>query len=298
MKNAQDLLQFVTFELVKVGEKNLKMALNVQKVKEVVELTTLSPLPSGMDHILGIYDLRGCPIPVLDVLGLISKGRKAPQLNEGSRLLICELQNIWVAIPVLTTGRILTCPSSHFLPPPAGSNVKTNNVITGLVRKEKTYIPVLDLDSLLNSIGIFENKEVIRHEKISKYTGKKVLIVDDSKLILKKLHQIFSQTECIVDQAENGAEALRKIKSQGPQYYDLIFTDIEMPLLDGISLAREIKAIPEYSKIPVLFNTALSNPALVSDIEKEGLGRYLVKFDSDLILKELKSLFGEQKAAA
>jgi len=118
-----------------------------------------------------------------------------------------------------------------------------------------------------------------------------VLIADDSKVILKKLNQLFSQMGFIVDSVENGAEALKKIESE--PHYDLVFTDIEMPILDGIAMAREIKGIPGYADTPILFNSALSNPALISDIEKEKLGRYQVKFDSDLIVRHLEIIFGQ-----
>ncbi|HRK01230.1 MAG TPA: chemotaxis protein CheW [Oligoflexia bacterium] len=285
-----EMLQFVTFELLREGDKTLVMALNVQKIKEVVELCDLSPMPSGCENVLGIYDLRGCPVPVVDVLSLISVGKKSSHLGKDARLLICELQNIWVGIPVNRTGRIFTCPSSSFLPPPVGSKIETRKIITGLIRKDATYVPVLDLDSLLDSVGLIE-EHTSRVTPQATYPGKRVLIADDSKVILKKLNQLFSQMGFIVDSVENGAEALKKIESE--PHYDLVFTDIEMPILDGIAMAREIKGIPGYADTPILFNSALSNPALISDIEKEKLGRYQVKFDSDLIVRHLEIIFGQ-----
>lgn len=298
LKNAQgqflgEMLQFVTFELLKIGEKSLTMALNVHKIKEVVELRELSPMPSGCANIIGIHDLRGCPVPVLDVLSCILKGKKTPALKEKARLLICELQNIWVGIPVNNTGRIFTCSSSSFLPPPVGANVETRQIITGLIRKNESYIPVLDLDSILDLLGLTQEASSTTSVGKATYAGKRVLVVDDSKIILKKLQQLFHELGFVVDLAENGEDALKKTQTQ--PHYDLVFTDIEMPILDGIAMAREIRSMPAYTDTPILFNSALSNAALISDLEKEGLGRYLVKFDTDLIVRNLEIIFGQQE---
>lgn len=79
--------------------------------------------------------------------------------------------------------------------------------------------------------------------------------------------------------------------------YDLIFTDIEMPLMDGISMVRKVKELSQYSTVPILFNSALSNPTLIMDIEQENLGRYIVKYDKELILAEVAAALATNAAA-
>ena len=118
--------------------------------------------------------------------------------------------------------------------------------------------------------------------------GKKALIVEDSPFTRKRLRQLFESLGFLIDTASDGEEGLAQCnKTQ----YDLIFTDIEMPLLDGISMARKIKSVPKLSHIPILFNSSLSNPVLISDIEKEQLGRYLIKEDLKAIQSEIEAVF-------
>lgn len=82
--------------------------------------------------------------------------------------------------------------------------------------------------------------------------------------------------------AEDGEEGLRMIEKHQDEL-DLIFTDIEMPYLNGIGMIRKMKKQGLAPHVPVVFNTSISNPALVEDITSEGLGDYIVKFDEGII---------------
>ncbi len=282
----KETLQFVTFE---IGSRDSisRMALNVQKIKEVVTCDTIFPFPGNPESILGIYDLRGCPVPVLNIHSFLKTTR--PSSNH-SRLLICDLQRIWIAIPVEKTGRILNCLSSDFLPPPSITQSHAQHTISGLIRKGSEYIPVLDLDSFLTSLGYELQSESSVKAVEPLFKGKQVLVVEDSRTIQKRLVQLFTQLGCLVASASNGEEALQALQKNN-HAFDLVFTDIEMPLMDGVALARAIKTNPASQKIPIIIHSALSNPALISDIEKENLGHYLVKFDDHQLMEELNRVF-------
>jgi two-component system chemotaxis response regulator CheV len=288
--NREEMLQFVVFDL-SAGKRSLTMAINVQKVKEVFQMESLSSFPSGDNNTIGILDLRGCPVPVLNIQKLISKqDQQNIELKAGDRILICDLQNILIGIPVERTGRMIRCVGSDFVPPPAGSKIENTRIVTGLIRREGSYIPVLDIDSLIELAGYQDEFFGGKQLPAGIFSGKRVLVVDDSKVVLKRLDQIFSQLGCTSVMACNGEDGLQKLM-ENEFKFDLIFTDIEMPSLDGIAMARKIKENPQSENIPILFNSALSNPALIRDIEKEGLGTYLVKFDEGLILSQLRSVF-------
>ncbi len=86
--------------------------------------------------------------------------------------------------------------------------------------------------------------------------------------------------------AKDGIEGLETAKKD--TNFDIIFSDIEMPLMNGIEMIRKIKQIPEISIIPVLFHSSISNEELMSQIKSEQLGDYITKFDEDTILGQLK----------
>lgn len=67
-----------------------------------------------------------------------------------------------------------------------------------------------------------------------------VLLIDDERAIRRALREILEFEGCVVDEAENGAQALEKIKANS---YDLLFSDIKMPQMDGLELLDQILAL-------------------------------------------------------
>ena len=67
-----------------------------------------------------------------------------------------------------------------------------------------------------------------------------VLLIDDERAIRRALREILEFEGCVVDEAENGAQALEKFKANT---YDLLFSDIKMPQMDGLELLDQILAL-------------------------------------------------------
>lgn len=100
-------------------------------------------------------------------------------------------------------------------------------------------------------------------------SGKKILIVDDELSVRHMMIKILKSEKYQIDVAENGIQAIDRIRKKS---YDLIITDYSMPEMDGLKLLRSIKAT--YPDMPVLFVTGTES---VCDIlKKEGVA-FLVK---------------------
>ncbi|HHC73742.1 MAG TPA: response regulator, partial [Thiothrix sp.] len=76
-----------------------------------------------------------------------------------------------------------------------------------------------------------------------------VLVIDDSKTIVKTAEILLSEQGCQVLTASDGFESLAIIAENRP---DLIFVDVMMPRLDGYQTCALIKANPDYQAIPVV----------------------------------------------
>ncbi len=114
--------------------------------------------------------------------------------------------------------------------------------------------------------------------------GKKVLLVDDSRLNLKVGMLLLGEQGMTVDTASNGQLALDAIREKGPSYYDIVVMDVQMPVMDGYQATAAIRALPGGDKLKII---AFSANAFEEDKEKSlraGMDGHITK---PLKIKEL-----------
>ncbi len=107
--------------------------------------------------------------------------------------------------------------------------------------------------------------------------SKSVLIVDDSVLMRAALKRTIEMVDVGLDQtfeAANGQEALDFLSSNS---VDIIFTDLNMPVMGGIELVHRLKESEDYSAIPVIVITTESSTVRIEDLQAEGIDDYLHK---------------------
>lgn len=90
------------------------------------------------------------------------------------------------------------------------------------------------------------------------FTGKRILLTEDNELNREIAIEILSDAGFTVEEAENGAVAVEKLRTAAPGYYDLVLMDIQMPVMDGYTAARTIRAMEDspVSSIPIIAMTA------------------------------------------
>ena len=102
----------------------------------------------------------------------------------------------------------------------------------------------------------------------------KILIIEDDKAISKLYEKHLSSKDYAVFTAFNGKEGLEKVKTVKP---DLILLDIVMPIMDGITVLKNLKKNPEAKNIPVIMLTVLEKSESISQALEAGITHYLVK---------------------
>jgi len=102
----------------------------------------------------------------------------------------------------------------------------------------------------------------------------KVLLVDDSPIARATESALVRALGHTVEEAADGEEAWLKL-AQAP--YDLVLTDVQMPRLDGFSLARRIKSQPDTAKLPVIILSSLASPEDKRRGLDAGADAYLIK---------------------
>ena len=109
------------------------------------------------------------------------------------------------------------------------------------------------------------------------FEGFKILVVEDNELNLEISKDILESAGVVVESAEDGSIAVDRLKEKGPDYYDCILMDIQMPVMDGFEATRTIRQMFPDKRIPII---ALSANAFDEDRRKSfeaGMDGHLAK---------------------
>jgi two-component system cell cycle response regulator len=102
----------------------------------------------------------------------------------------------------------------------------------------------------------------------------RILNVDDSQTIRRMLSRLFAPFACEWREAANGEEGLAAALQETP---DLVLTDWNMPVMDGITLVRRMRENPTLKRTPVIMLTTESGPQHIAAAARLGVRDYLIK---------------------
>jgi len=103
---------------------------------------------------------------------------------------------------------------------------------------------------------------------------RKVLIVDDQGIVRQLAAKMLTSLGFLVEQAENGRAALRKLKSDK---FQLMLTDTEMPMMDGFQLLSRVKEIPTLTNLSVVVCATQGRQEHIALAKKLGAAACIVK---------------------
>ncbi|MBB4575544.1 response regulator [Rhizobium lentis] len=117
-----------------------------------------------------------------------------------------------------------------------------------------------------------------------------ILTVDDSASIRLTTKVTLTNAGYSVTEAVNGAEGLTAAKGSS---FDLIVTDLNMPVMDGLTMIEELRKLPAQAGVPIIFLTTESDADLKARAKAAGATGWLTKpFDPENLVKIVKKVLG------
>ena len=263
--------------------------INVFKIREVMKLPSVTKIPDSDDRILGLVNLRGENIPMVDLKRSIGLG---PLDCGNPKLVITEYNDNKQGFLVASVDRIVRMSWDRVKVPPPMIRTNRQGAVTAVTKLEDgRMVLILDVEKVLAEIMEKTDEELYAGiEGTSLTKGKHVLIADDSTVARKQLAKTLERMGMTYEEVTTGKEAWERMniiaeraERQGCDFQkivQLVLTDIEMPEMDGFTFTKHVRADPRFGNIPILMHSSLSGNCNVEHGKTVGVTDYVTKFDA------------------
>lgn len=271
-------------------DRNELFGMNVFKVREIMAMPEITAVASAQPHMLGVVNLRGQIIPVIDlpaILGCVPSGKL-------SIMLVTEYARTTQAFAIESVEDIARLEWSQVLSAEAtvaGGLVTSIARLDGNVNNTRLAL-VLDVETILRQMNPHDAKEITEESvgghKIKLKPGVHILAADDSVVARSLIEQGLDTMGLPYIMTKTGKEAWDKLRdiataaeAEGLTVQDkvaLVLTDLEMPEMDGFTLTRNIKQDPRFRSIPVVIHSSLSGTTNEELVKRVGADGYVAKF--------------------
>ncbi|NMM63657.1 chemotaxis protein CheV [Clostridium sp. P21] len=268
-------------EILEFVINNKHYAINVIKVKEVLEVDNLTKLPQSHPAIGGLILCRDEIITLVNLKYILEK---QSEIDKKCKVIICEFNKVKVGFnidDILGVHRIrweqITKPD----------DISANSLVIGNIVLDSKIILMLDFEKIVTDInpstGISEDKIVKVDYKDR--SNAKLILADDSALIRKLLKDTLLKAGfknlILFDDGKQALDYLTNlVEEKGENFVEdvqMLITDIEMPQMDGHTLTRKIKEHPILKRLPVAIFSSLITSELKHKGESVGADAQLSK---------------------
>jgi two-component system chemotaxis response regulator CheV len=299
--NKFELLLFRLGEAAGTERREL-FGINVFKVREIMVMPTLTKMVNAPPHVLGVANIRGQIITVIDLPALTGC---TPKQGEGI-LLVTEFARTTQGFAVEEVSEIVQVDWKHVL----SAEGHGGELVTSIARidgeaENSRLAQILDVERILQDV-------MPDHARFDKASGGRidlppgtvVLVADDSAMARGVIEKGLGSLGVNFITTRSGKEAWERLqalaaqaKAEGKTVRDkvaLLLTDLEMPEMDGFTLTRQIKADVQYSGLPVVVHSSLTGTASELQAQSAGADAYIAKFDIDELAAKLREVLARR----
>jgi two-component system chemotaxis response regulator CheV len=284
------------------GERSELFGINVFKIREIVAMPEITAVAGSMPHVLGVVNLRGQIIQVLDLPGIAGVKPKTG-LNI---MLVTEFARTTQAFAVESVEEIVRLDWNQVM---SAERTAASGMVTSIARlPEENGQPgrlaqVLDVETILRNMNPDSGPEINQQTvgaKIQIKPGSVVLAADDSVVARALIEQGLEAMGLPFIMVKSGKEAWDQLNSiantaeaEGKSVHDkvaLVLTDLEMPEMDGFTLTRHIKKSARFGGIPVIIHSSLSGTTNEEHVKNVQADAYVAKFSAEDLASVIRRL--------
>ena len=284
-----------------LGQSEL-FGINVFKIREIVAMPAITPIVGATPHSLGVVNLRGQVIPVLDLPSIVGCKPKTG-LNI---MLVTEYARTTQAFAVESVEDIVRLDWKQVLS--AETSGAAHNLVTSIARLDGNtdgtrLAQVLDVEAILQMVSPSDEHKVDPQKvgaKLKLKPGTIILAADDSFVARSLIEQELQLLHAPFEMVKSGKEAWERLnalanaaEAEGKTILDkvsLVLTDLEMPEMDGFTLTRNIKLDARFSGLPVVIHSSLSGSANEDHVRSVGADGYVAKFVAEDLAQTLRDV--------
>ena len=271
--------------------------MNVFKVREALIMPTITPMPGSPKHVLGVANIRGQIIPVIDLPAVVGCTPSARNI-----LLVTEYERSVQGFAVEEVEEIVRLDWDRVV---SAEKSAAGALVTSLARldeKEENarLALILDVESILRETlpSRFNTGEEITHVPPMQIPqGSVIFYADDSSVARRQIEAVLTRCKLPFVGAKTGKEAWDQLKSLAQEARSaglpigrkvaMLLTDLEMPEMDGFTLTRHLKEDDLLKTVPVVIHSSLSGSANESHAKRVGADGFVAKFVPDELIREV-----------
>ena len=250
-------------EILEFLVNNHHFGINVLKIREIVAINDIAPIPGSVKAVVGKMVLRGQVVSVID-LKMVLEG----ELIEDSKKalgLLCELNQTQV---IFMVESVIGIKRFNWKELDNNDKMGGESLAIGTILSGETIITLLDFESILINLSpknTYYNKVESTGKLLSRRNNMKILLADDSRVVRQMLQDSLEGSGYEhLKFFNNGEEAYHymmdvkeRLGKNFKEEINLLITDIEMPIMDGYTLTRKIKEDSVLSEVPVIIFSSL-----------------------------------------
>ena len=235
-------------------------AINVNKTREILRWTGCRPIPTKTPAFVGITTLRDALLPLIDLR--IFLGIHSPVPMNQTKVMVVEFNDIKLGFLVDGVERIRQV-NAEDLDSSKMRGVSLKWVLY-IIKRDERNILLLDYEAIIQETAPAVAEHMFDQNKLSSYQDQlgqvedfHILVADDSPLLRQQTCDVLKQSGFLsIYPVKDGVEAKKLLLDQG-ENFDLLISDIEMPLLDGLSLVETLREDSRTSNMPVILFSSI-----------------------------------------